>query len=77
MYEQEEDEAGYLFYVNKKTGERQNDNPKLTEIMDAVRIGYKSIKYVIYRCASKLWLLKQVFYSKCNFAIVCYLLMFR
>lgn len=69
MYEQEEDEAGYLFYVNKKTGERQNDNPKLVEIMNTIKKEYKSIKYIIYRCASKVWLLKQIFYSKffcCN-----------
>lgn len=64
MFEQKETASGYLFYVNKQTGEQQNDNPQFLEIMQVVREKHKSIKYVTYRCATKIWFLKQSFYSK-------------
>lgn len=64
VVEQKENDVGYIFYVNKKTGERQNDNPKLLEIMQVIHDQHKYIKYVTYRCATKIWLLKQSFYSK-------------
>lgn len=63
MYEQEETETGYIYFVHKTTGERQIDNPKLLEILKVVHEQYKTIKYITYRCATKLWLLKQSFYS--------------
>lgn len=64
VVEQKENDVGYIFYVNKKTGERQNDNPKLLEIMQVIHDQHRYIKYVTYRCATKIWLLKQSFYSK-------------
>lgn len=64
VVEQKENDAGYIFYVNKKTGERQNDNPKLLEIMQVIHDQHKYIKYVTYRCATKIWLLKQSLYSE-------------
>lgn len=62
--EQRETDAGYIFYINKKTGEQQNDHPKLLEVMKMIHDQHKFIKYVTYRCATKIWLLKQSFYSK-------------
>lgn len=56
--------SGYLFYMNKQTGEQQNDNPQFLEIMKTVREKHKTIKYITYRCATKIWFLKQSFYSK-------------
>lgn len=70
MYEQHENEAGYIYYKCKTTSERQNDNPKLLNVMKVIREQYKSIKYITYRCATKLWLLKQSFYSM-NGIIAC------
>lgn len=64
MHDQQENEAGYIYFVHKTTGERQNDNPKLLDILKVVHQDYKSIKYITYRCATKLWLLKQSFYSE-------------
>lgn len=64
MYEQKETASGYLLYVNRQTGEQQNDNPQLIELMRAIREKHKSIKYVTYRCATKIWFLKQSMYSK-------------
>lgn len=64
MHDQQETDAGYIYFVHKTTGERQNDNPKLLEVLKVIHQQYKSIKYITYRCATKLWLLKQSFYSK-------------
>lgn len=77
MYEQREDETGYIFYINKKTGERQNDNPKLLDVMNVIREQHKYIKYVTYRCATKIWLLKQSFYSELYLFISTFLFIFR
>lgn len=71
MYDQKETETGYMYYVNKKTGERQNDNPKLLEIMKIVREQHKTIKYITYRSATKIWFLKQSFYSEYFKKIIC------
>lgn len=64
MYEQKETASGYLCYVHKQTGEQQNDNPQLVDLMRVIREKHKSIKYVTYRCATKIWFLKQSLYSK-------------
>lgn len=64
MFEQKETETGYIYYVHKQTGEAQNDNPKLLEMLHVIRDQYKSIKYITYRSATKLWFLKQSFYSE-------------
>lgn len=64
MYHQKETGSGYLFYVNDQTGEKQNDNPQLQEIMQVIREQHKSIQYLSYRCATKIWFLKQSFYSE-------------
>lgn len=64
MFEQKETASGYLFYVNKQTGEHQNDNPQLLKIMQVIREKHQSIRYITYRCATKIWFLKQSFYSK-------------
>lgn len=64
MFEQKETPTGYIYYVNKKTGERRNDNPKLLEITKIIREHHKSIKYLAYRVATKIWFLKQSFYSE-------------
>lgn len=57
-------ETGYIYYVNKQTGERQNDDPKLLEIINVIREHHKSIKFLAYRVATKIWFLKQSFYSE-------------
>lgn len=59
-----------MLYVNKQTGEQQNDSPQLLEIMRVVREKHKSIKYITYRCATKIWFLKQSFYSKKHFELM-------
>lgn len=65
MYEQRENDAGYIYYVNKKTGEKQNDSPQVVEFVRLIRDeSYRTIKYAAYRCASKLWTVKQTFCSK-------------
>lgn len=64
MYEQKETTTGYIYYVNKQTGERQNNNPKLLEIIKVIREHHKSIKFLAYRVATKIWYLKQSFYSE-------------
>lgn len=65
MFEQRENEAGYIFYVNKETGVQQNDNPKLLEIVNFIRDQqHRAVKYVVYRCATKLWRLKEFFRSE-------------
>lgn len=64
MYEQKETTTGYIYYVNKQTGEPQNDNPKLLEIIKVIREHHKSIKFLAYRVATKIWFLKQSFYSE-------------
>lgn len=64
MYEQKETASGYLCYVHKQTGEQLNDNPQLVDLMRVVREKHKSIKYVTYRCATKIWFLKQSLYSE-------------
>lgn len=64
MFEQRETKNGYIYYVQKTTGETQNDNPKLLEMLHVIRNQHKSIKYITYRSATKLWFLKQSFYSE-------------
>lgn len=80
MFVQEENKAGYIYYVNKNTGEHQNDNQKLVELLNVIRDeNYCEIKYAAYRCASKLWILKQSLYSKLknkNFLNFGFILMF-
>lgn len=70
MHEQKETQMGYIYYVNKKTGERQNDNPKFLEITKIIREHHKSIKYLAYRVATKIWFLKQSFYSEFQSTII-------
>lgn len=70
MYDQSETTSGYLLYVNKKTGDQQNDNPQFLEIVKVMREKHKSIKYLAYRCATKIWFLKQSFYSKFHWKYV-------
>lgn len=64
MFEQKETASGYIQYVHTTTGETQNDHPKLLEMLHVIRNQHKSIKYITYRSATKLWFLKQTFYSK-------------
>lgn len=64
MFDQKETSSGYLFYVNRQTGQQQNDNPQVMEIMQVIHQEHNSINYITYRCATKIWLLKQSFYSE-------------
>ncbi|XP_031628714.1 dystrophin-1 [Contarinia nasturtii] len=63
MFDQKETASGYLFYVNRQTGKHQNNNPQLMEIMQVIHDQHKSIKYITYRCATKIWFLKQSLYT--------------
>lgn len=64
MFDQKETASGYLYYVDTATGRQQTDNPQLQEIMQVIHDQHKSIKYITYRCATKIWFLKQSFYSE-------------
>lgn len=64
MFDQKETASGYLFYVDRQTGIQQTDNPQLQEVMQVIHDKHKTIKYITYRCATKIWFLKQSFYSE-------------
>ncbi|XP_055586617.1 dystrobrevin alpha isoform X2 [Uranotaenia lowii] len=63
MYDQKEDERGYLVYANRYNGCTQNDNPNLTYVVSKINEKFSSSKYSTYRCACKLFALQKALHT--------------
>lgn len=64
MYDQQEDDRGYLVYANRYNGQIQPDNPNLTYVVNKINEKFSASKYSTYRCACKLFALQRALYSK-------------
>lgn len=75
MYDQHEDERGYLVYVNRYNGTSQPDNPNLTYVVNKINEKFCASKYSTYRCACKLFALQKALHTNCiPFQTVCTIL---
>ncbi|XP_055537443.1 dystrobrevin alpha [Wyeomyia smithii] len=75
MYDQQEDERGYLVYVNRYNGTSQPDNPNLTYVVSKINEKFCASKYSTYRCACKLFALQKALHTNCiPFQTVCTIL---
>ncbi|XP_053681732.1 dystrobrevin alpha [Sabethes cyaneus] len=75
MYDQREDERGYLVYVNRYNGTSQPDNPNLTYVVSKINEKFCTSKYSTYRCACKLFALQKALHTNCiPFQTVCTIL---
>lgn len=59
MYDQREDERGYLVYINRYNGSSHFDNPNLSFIVNKINEKFYDYKYSTYRCACKLFALQK------------------
>lgn len=67
MIVQKENDAGYIVYVDNKTGEEFTVDPNLQNILEQISIDYSNIKYPAYRTSSKLIALSKALNSKCTY----------
>ncbi|XP_065094270.1 dystrobrevin alpha-like [Ochlerotatus camptorhynchus] len=63
MYDQQEDDRGYLVYANRYNGQIQPDNPNLTYVVNKINEKFSASKYSTYRCACKLFALQRALYT--------------
>ncbi|KXJ77496.1 hypothetical protein RP20_CCG007406 [Aedes albopictus] len=63
MYDQQEDDRGYLVYANRYNGQLQSDNPNLTYVVSKINEKFSASKYSTYRCACKLFALQRALYT--------------
>uniref|UniRef100_A0A8D8KBA0 Dystrophin, isoforms A/C/F/G/H n=2 Tax=Culex pipiens TaxID=7175 RepID=A0A8D8KBA0_CULPI len=75
MFDQKEDERGYLVYINRFNSTTQLDNPNLTYILNKINEKFATSKYSTYRCACKLFALqKALFTNYIPFQTICTIL---